>query len=103
MVSSQLHGEPECSGCFDLFPNCLEMCSLKDKVNTVSGVERKAGTMGSWEGDRVDGKTLWSFKIKAYPRNKGCRHTEALCIPSTSLVTDEPSPIAAIQFVIFYS
>lgn len=45
-------------GCFDLFPNCLEMSSLKDKVNTVSGVVPKAGIKGSWEGDREDGKTL---------------------------------------------
>lgn len=45
-------------GCFDLFPNCLEMSSLKDQVNTVSGVVPKAGMMGSWEGDQEDGKTL---------------------------------------------
>lgn len=45
-------------GCFDLLPNCLEMSSLKDKVNTVSGVVPKAGWMGSWEGNRRDGKTL---------------------------------------------
>lgn len=33
-------------GVFDLFPNCLEMSSLKDKINMVSGVVLKTGIVG---------------------------------------------------------
>lgn len=45
----------------DLFPSCLKVSSLKDKVNTVSGAVLKAGIVGWWEM----GECMWSsFEIK---------------------------------------
>lgn len=104
VVSSQAHGEQSALWFFDLYPNCLEMSSLKDKVNPVSGAVLKQELWGGGRGPARWEKRMGSFsEIKARPRNKGCRNTKALCTRSTSAVIDEPSPMAAIKLVIFYS
>lgn len=80
------------------------MSSLKDKVNPVSGVVLKEELWGGGRGPARWEKRMGSFSaIKARPRNKGSQNTKAVCTRSTSAVTDEPSPMAAIKLVIFYS